>query len=92
MNMPGSIRQKRTELRRFHCLQAGRPLFALQDGTAHPGPEAHHSGPAIFFPSSSPETYRMAPEFVPSQRTFSSYLTRLERKSWPGAARSNFYE
>jgi hypothetical protein len=92
MKMSGSIRRRGIRSRRSIVSRALNPLVASQYGTAHPGPEAHHSGPATFFPSSSPDTFCMAPEFIGLQRTFCSYLTRLERKFWPGVARSDFYE
>ncbi len=90
MNMPGSIRQKR-ELApcRFVVTQASRLLFALPDGTACPGPEAHHSGLGSLFISSL--SICTAPGSVPAQRRFSSYTIRVER-NFPRVTRSNFHE
>ncbi len=90
MNMPGSIRQKK-ELApcRIVATQASRLLFALSDGTARPGPEAHHSGLGSLFTSSP--SLCTTPGSIPAQRTFSSYTIRVER-NFPRVTRSNFHE
>ena len=91
--MPALIQQRKLQPGRYIVAQMLRSLLASQHVTAHLGPEAPYSGPANFFPGSSSETWRAIPEFVPSQRTFASYLVvPLERNFHPGGARSNFYE
>ena len=97
MKMSGSIRRTERKLGRSLVLRsvAGRespPLLAFQDGTALPGPDAHHSGPGFFFTVGSPKLFCTVPKPVPPPCAFISYLIPLERKSRLGATRSKSHE
>ena len=97
MKMSGSIRGTKRKLGRRLVLRSvasreSPPLLAFQDGTARPGPDAHHSGPGFFFAVGSPKLFCAVPKPVLPQRTFTSYFIPLERKSCLGATRSNSHE
>jgi len=97
MKMSGSIRRTeprlgRSIVSRSVASRESPPLFAFQDGTALPGPDAHHSGPGFFFAVGSPKLFCAVSKSVLPQRTSASYFIPLERKSRLGATRSNFHE
>jgi hypothetical protein len=102
MKMPGSIRRteprlgrsivSRSIVSRSVASRESPPLLAFQDGTALPGPDAHHSGPGLFFAVGSPKLFCAVPKSVLPQRTSTSYFIPLERKSRLGATRSNSHE
>lgn len=89
MQMSGSVRRAHEKPCRFaHSRQS--PPLALANGTALPGPDAHHSGPGYFL---QPVRLRYCP--VPKSVSYgmsTSYLIPQERKSRLGAMRSEFYE
>jgi hypothetical protein len=92
MNMPGLIRRKRVQTCRFVVLPGNSPSLCLPQGTARPGPDVHHSGPGPFLVSKWSEIFSALPNSVPKRRTLAAYLTSLERKPYPGEARSNLHE
>ena len=102
MKMSGSIRRTEPRLGRSIVSRSivsrsvpsreSPPLLAFQDGTALPGPDAHHSGSGFFFAVGSPKLFCAVPKSVLLQRTFTSYFIPLERKSRLGATRSNSHE
>jgi hypothetical protein len=92
MKMSGSIRRTEGKIEPSVANRKSPPLFSFQDGTALPGPGAYLSGPGLFFAVGSPKVFFTVPNCVPAQRTFTSYVIPLERKSRLGAARSNFRE
>ncbi len=102
MKMSGSIRRteprlgrsivSRSIVSRSVASRESPPLFASQDGTALPGPDAHHSGPGFFFAVGLPKLFCAVSRSVPLQRTSASYFIPLERKSRWAPTRSNFYE
>jgi hypothetical protein len=55
MQMSGSIRRTDEKPGRFTASRQSPPLLALANGTALPGPDAHHSGPGYFLAASPPE-------------------------------------
>jgi hypothetical protein len=97
MKMSGSIRRTEQKLGRSLVLRSvasreSPPLvLAFHDGTALPGPDAHHSGPGFLFTVGSPKLFCTVPKPVPPQCAFISSLIPLERKSRLGA-RSNSHE
>jgi hypothetical protein len=91
MKMSGSIRRTERKNGRSVASRESPSLFAFEDGTARPGPGAHHSGPGSFL-AGSPKVFCTVPKSVPPQRTFTSYFIPLERKSRLGATRSNSHE
>jgi hypothetical protein len=92
MRMSGSIRRKEDKPRRpMVCRQSSR-LAALPDGTASPGPYAHHSGPGHLFSADHTEVVHTVLNCAPARRGISSYFIPLEQKSRWGAARRNLHE
>jgi hypothetical protein len=92
MKMSGSIRWTERETCRFVASRQSPPLLTFQEGTARPGPDAHHSGPGLFFADGPPKAFCTVPKSVVPRSRATSYLIPLERKSRLGTARSNFYE
>jgi len=92
MKMSGSIRRTAWKTGRPVASRNASSLLALSQGTARSGPGAQLSGPGSFFPVGPPKVFCTVPKSVPSQRTFTSYFIRLERKSRLGATRGNSYE
>ena len=94
MKMSGSIRQTEGKPCRFVARWQSPLLFALPDGTARQGPDAHHSGPGSFSSVDRPKVFGV-PKSVPSQPTSALFFIpqeRTSRTSGLGATRSNFHE
>lgn len=90
MQMSGSVRRTDEKPGRFAHRRQSPPLRSLANGTALPGPDAHHSGPGYFLAAGPPEV--LSRSQVRSNRMSTSYFIPLERKSRLGAMRSEFYE
>ena len=89
MQMSGSVRRTHEKPGRFaHSWQS--PPLALANGTALPGPDAHHSGPGYFLQAVRLR-FCLVPKSIPDSMP-TSYFIPLERKSHSGAMRSEFYE
>jgi len=89
MKKSGSIRRTDPVLGRSIASRESPLLFAFQDGTALPGPDAFQSGPGSFSTIGSPNVFCKVSRSV-SQRAFSSYWIPPERKSLLGTMRRNY--
>lgn len=80
MRMSGSNRRKERKPRRFVARRQSPCLAASPDGTAQPGPEAHHSGPGLLFSASQTEVVRTVLNWAAPWRGVSSYFIPPEQK------------
>jgi hypothetical protein len=89
MKKSGSIRRTDPILGRSIASRESPLLFAFQDGTALPGPDAFQSGPGSFSTIGSPNVFCEVSKPVP-QRTFTLYWIPPERKSHLEIIRRNY--
>jgi hypothetical protein len=92
MRMSASIRRKERKPRRFVARRQSPRLAALPDGTAPPGPEAHHSGPGHLFSANQTEVVHTVLNCAAPRHGVSSYFIPQEQKSRRAATRRDFHE